>query len=992
MSRVKRLALCLLLTRLAAVGAELPAQAERPFTPAQTAQTMQLPEGFHATVFAAEPDVQQPIGMCVDDRGRVWIAEAFSYPNFAKQGQADRIVILEDTDGDGRADKRTVFYDKLNYVTGIEVGFGGVWVMSPPRLFFIADRNGDDKPDAAPEVLLDGFGTQGNAHNIANGFAWGPDGWLYGTHGRTSWSLVGRPGASERERTRFDGGVYRYHPVRRVWEPFADGCTNPWGIDWDDFGQAFIPNTVDPHLFHAIPGAHYEPWRNRESSRFAYQRIATIADHLHFLGRKDVRAGLGSEAETNLGGGHSHCGILVYLGDNWPERYRNTVLLHNTHGRRINHDLPARKGSGYTASHARDFAVISDPWFMGVSFAPAPDGTVYVTDWSDIGECHTVRNTHRETGRIYKISYGQPAWKRENLAALNDAELVARQLHRNDWQVRHARRLLQERAAAGADLAATRSALQEMLKEQPDVTRKLRALWALHAIGGADDEELIRLLAHTSEHLRAWAVRLLCENRNPSKVARERFVDLAKNDPSALVRLHLSSVLQRLMPAQRWEIAAALLAHGEDAADQNLPLMNWYAIEPLVQEDVRRFVALAEKSALPLVQRHIARRVASLEQPETGLREVVALLTRVDDGARAELLDGLLQGVQGRAALRPPEGWSAAAAILRDRPAVAFKALELGCAFGDADSMAALQRLAANRALPEARRVEAAERVLSSGGDSLAAWLLRALDDPVLQRSALRGLAKFQHPNTVKEVLRVYPALADLAARRDAMQTLASRPVWAAALLGELEAGRIPRADLTAYTVRQIASLGDSKLAARMNRFWGKARQTPKERQRRIDALVLDLSDELTRADLRQGRTLFQTACAACHKLFGEGGQFGPDLTGTQRSSLEYLIQHIVDPDASVARDYQMEVVELADGRVLTGMVLAETETTLTLRTLTEDVPAMKKQIRQQSTASVSVMPEGLLDALTQPQIRDLIGYLQNSAQVPLPAATPPAQ
>jgi putative heme-binding domain-containing protein len=244
----------------------------------------------------------------------------------------------------------------------------------------------------------------------------------------------------------------------------------------------------------------------------------------------------------------------------------------------------------------------------------------------------------------------------------------------------------------------------------------------------------------------------------------------------------------------------------------------------------------------------------------------------------------------------------------------------------------------------------------------------------------------------VKEVLRVYPALADVAARRDAIQALASRPAWAAALLGELEAGRIPRADLTAYTVRQVASLGDRGLAARINRFWGEARQTPKERQRRIDALVLDLSDELDRADLGNGRALFQTACATCHKLFGEGGRFGPDLTGAQRSSLEYLIQHIVDPDASVARDYQMQIVELADGRVLTGMVTAETETTLTLRTLTEDMSATKGQIRKQRTASVSVMPEGLLDALTKPQIRDLMGYLQSPAQVPLPAAPPPAQ
>ncbi len=125
------------------------------------------------------------------------------------------------------------------------------------NFYFIPDRDGDDRPDSEPQVLLDGFGNHANAHNMANGFAWGPDGWLYGTHGRTNWSMIGRPGAPDDERVRFDGGVYRYHPVRHVWEPYADGTTNPWGIDWDDYGQSFICNCVNPHLFHVIPGARY---------------------------------------------------------------------------------------------------------------------------------------------------------------------------------------------------------------------------------------------------------------------------------------------------------------------------------------------------------------------------------------------------------------------------------------------------------------------------------------------------------------------------------------------------------------------------------------------------------------------------------------------------------------------------------------------------------------------------------------------------------------
>ena len=582
-----------------------------PLPPVEAARTMAVPDGFQVTLFAGEPDVKQPIGFCIDDRGRLWVAEAYNYPNHGTS-PGDRIVILEDTNGDGRFDNRTVFYDKLNYVTGIEVGFGGAWVMSPPSFYFIPDRNRDDQPDGKPQVLLNGFGNHANSHNLANGFAWGPDGWLYGTHGRTNWSLLGKPGTPDEDRVRFDGGVYRYHPVRHVWEPFADGTTNPWGIDFDDFGEGFVCNCVNPHLFHVIQGAHYEPWRNRKSSQFAYERIATIADHLHFVGINNVQEGLGTPAEDQAGGGHAHCGTMVYLGDNWPDRYRNTVFMNNIHGRRINHDILRRSGSGYTAAHGRDLMVSRDPWYMGVTLQYGPDGAVFASDWSDTGECHSRRNTRRHTGRIYKISYGKPTFEPVDVSGLSNSELVQLQSHRNDWHVRHARRVLHERAALGRDLSAVRRALHAMYAEQTDVPRKLRALWALRVIGGLDDDFLYRQLDHPSEYIRSWSIRLLCEDGDPPKRALQRFEELAKQGDSPFVRLQLASALQRLRPEQRWKIAAGLVARAEDAEDQNLPLMIWYGIEPLVHEDVRRFVQLASQSKIPLVRRHIARRVAEL--------------------------------------------------------------------------------------------------------------------------------------------------------------------------------------------------------------------------------------------------------------------------------------------------------------------------------------------------------------------------------------------
>jgi len=576
---------------------------EKPFPPLEAAKTMQVPKGFNVTLFAGEPDIKQPIGFCIDDRGRLWVAEANNYPD-KKAGKKDRIIILEDTDGDGTHDKRIVFYDKLEYVSGIEVGFGGVWVMSIPNFYFIPDADYDGVPDGEPVVLLDGFGTHANSHTIANGFAWGPDGWLYGTHGITNWSLPGKPGTPKEKRRRFEGGVWRYHPVRHIWEPFAIGTTNPWGVDWNEYGHAFVCNCVNPHLFHIIQGAHYEPARNRPTGRFAYERIPTIADHLHFTNTKTIRAGIGTPEEDAAGGGHAHSGTMIYLGDNWPAKYRGDVFMNNIHGRRINHDRLARKGSGYAASHAPDVVRARDPWFVGVTLAYGPDGGVYVSDFSDTGECHHTRNTQKHTGRIYKITFGKPKPWKGDIGKLNILELVKLQLHPNEWFARHARRVLHERQANTSVLAKT-------LKSSRSVPLRLRALWALRVTGNLDEKKLEGLLQDSSEHLRAWAIQLLCENRKPSEAARAEFARMAHEDKSPLVRLYLASAMQRLLLKQRVPVLAHLLAHTEDKDDQNLPLMYWYATEPVVAADRVAAVKLLTACQIPKVRQFITHRMAT---------------------------------------------------------------------------------------------------------------------------------------------------------------------------------------------------------------------------------------------------------------------------------------------------------------------------------------------------------------------------------------------
>ena len=586
-----------------------------PRPPAETAAAISLPRGFTATLFACEPDVVQPIGMAIDDRGRIWIAENLSYPNWKSEG-TDRITIIEDSDKDGRHDRRTVFYDKLNYVTGLEVGFGGVWVVSAPNLLFIPDADGDDRPDGPPEVLLDGFGHQG-VHNLVNGCTWGPDGWLYGGHGGSSSGMIGTPGTKDADRVFFDGGVWRYHPTKRRFEAFMRGTTNPWGVDFDDHGQAFISNSVTPHLYHAIQGAHVERRRPSPSSRYAYDVIPPIADHKHWVGDAWNKSGGGTAPQVAVGGGHAHSGCMVYLGGAFPDRYRNTVFMVNIHGDRVNNDLPEPRGSGYVARHGDDFLACADPWFQGLQLRYGPDGSVYLTDWYDTGECHT-RNPDTRNGRIYKITYrdadadadllfaGGIHWPMGDLAKLTGEELVPLHLHPNDFFVRHARRVLQERGKADE---ATHRALRDILDTHPDVTRKLRALWSLHVTGGLTHDDLRALLDHPEEHVRAWAIQLACEDGEPPVMLRVKCQKLARADPSPRVCLALASAAQRWTVGNRLGLVHFLAQRDDLASDPNFPLMVWYAMEPLVKSTPES-MSLVAKSKLPRLREFAARRLA----------------------------------------------------------------------------------------------------------------------------------------------------------------------------------------------------------------------------------------------------------------------------------------------------------------------------------------------------------------------------------------------
>ncbi|MDG2385114.1 MAG: FG-GAP-like repeat-containing protein [Pirellulaceae bacterium] len=967
--------------------------------PQEAAAAMTLPRGFRVQLAAGEPMIHQPIAMTFDHRGRLWIAEAYEYPIRAKEGQGkDKIVILEDTNLDGVFDNRKVFADKLNLISGLEVGFGGVWVGAAPYFMFIPDRDGDDQPDGEPEILLDGFDYR-DTHETLNAFNWGPDGWLYGCHGVFNYSDVGKPGCDDSERMRLTCGVWRYHPVRHKFEAFARGTSNPWGVDFNEYGHAFMTACVIPHMYHMSQGGRYQRQGGQHLNSHTYDDIKTIADHAHFTGQVSDHAWWGRDQNANsqsiydAGGGHAHCGAMIYLGDNWPHQYRNSIFMTNLLGNRINNDVLHRVGSGYVASHGHDFLFANDQWFRCINQRLAPDGSVYLIDWYDKQACHRddKERWDRTNGRVYQVAYGEVKPRSVDLSKLSDGQLANLQLHENEWQVRVSRRILQERAAAKKlNHEAVRHVLLPILKDHPSVSRRLRATWVLHVCGLLHAEDRTFLLnaeGRKSEYLRAWAIQLDAEDGQADDLG--KWIPLAAGDDSPLVRLYLASALQRLPLDDRWQIAKGLLQHADDAADQNVPLMIWYGVEPLVPHNVDRALALVTGSKIPVVRQFVYRRAAA--DPETR-GPLLDLLKNTDDiGLQKQMVGEVAEALSRQGKLSMPVEWPALYSKLAQSSddQLRDQALAISVRFGDASIFPILREIARNQEANASSRENALTALITGKDIELLPLLLEMLDDDMLRLKAIQAMAGYEDESIPVAILARYSTFSPRE-QATALATLSSHASFANRLIEAIADQTVKREHVTAYTIRQLLVLNDQALNKKIERVWGQIGQSTGDKRRRIESLKRQLSsDRLGESDLSHGRTLYEKSCAKCHLLFGEGSRIGPDITGSNRANLDYVLHNIIDPNALIGKDYQTTQMILTNGRVVMGLVKDETDSAVVLQTATEKLVVDKADIDERQLSKMSMMPEGQLDKMTVDQIRDLIAYLASPKQVTLPGTAP---
>lgn len=950
-------------------------------SPQEAVERMTLTSGFDVNVWASEPMMTQPMAFCWDDRGRLWIAENRDYETrgrgFSKFGDS-RILILEDTDHDGVADKRKVFLEGIPFPAAIAVGMGGLWLGAPPNLLFIPDQDGDDRGDMdAIEVRLTGWGIR-DRHETLNSFIWGPDGWLYGCEGFATHSLIGKPAGAgklfkkddpfpkdiqlEGPGTPINGGVWRYHPTKERFEVVAHGFSNPWGIDYDEHGQLFITACVIPHLWHVVPGGIYHRQGGSHYNPYVYGDIRTIVDHKHLS---------------------AHGGASIYLSDAFPEEYHGQLFMANIHEHAVLSDILEPVGSGFVAHHGSEFLKANDDQWIGFSMEIGPGGGVFVLDWHDADICGK-DIWHKESGRIYRIApkESQAAdWpgRYQDLAKLGDEALVQLQTSPSAWHARRARVLLQQRATNGSLASETHGQLRRLHSKDADPRWRLRSMWALHITGGLDEAALISSLDDDDPYVRAWSIQLVCEDGAPAAVL-PLFAEMAKSDPSPVVRLYLAAALQRMDHEDRWSIASGLVTHAEDIKDHNIPKMIWFGIEPMLAGNPNRALQLALGSRIPEIASKVARRL-------TAAGELTALVACMAEpsAARGLLLKGMRDGLRASEQPQAPANWKRVHAELMNDPATKRLAIELAQQFGDRNAARQLLVTLDDQKAETSSRLSALRSLEDVQHPELTAKLIGLLDDGAMRMGAIRAVAAYEDLSLAEALLARYSGF-NADERLAVVQTLASRSKYGYRLTQAIEEGEVEKRDVPAYLVRQLRDV----VGVGFVEVWGSVESLSSDTQAGIEKYRALLTDAaVAAANPNSGRVVFERTCSACHTMYGEGHQLGPDLTGSNRMDLTYILGNVLDPSEEIQDDYKVLVILTDDGRMYAGILVSEDPSQVTLRIAgeAEDVVIPKSEIESRRVDSLSMMPSGLLDTLADREVLDLISFLRTSEQVELPAA-----
>jgi putative heme-binding domain-containing protein len=966
-----------------------------PLSAAESLKRFKVADGLAVDLVAAEPVVRQPLYMTFDERGRMWVVQYIQYPfpaglkvvSYDQYIRAqfdkvplpppnhvrglDKITILEDTKGNGTFDKVKTFADGLNITTAALPGRGGVWVMNPPYLLFYRDKDRTDVAEEKPEVHLSGFGLE-DTHSVANSLAWGPDGWIYGAQGSTCTAKVKVEISGQKKSIDFLGqAIWRYQPETHRFEVFAEGGGNTFGLEIDDKGRIYSGTNGGGYRgVEYVQGGYYvKAWGKHGPLTNPY--AFGYFEHMPHSGN--------TERFTH--------NLIVYGGDALPD-LRGKLLAVNPLQRRVQQDKLESAGSYFKTTEEPFLLTSSDGWFRPIDIKAGPDGAIYITDFYEnrISHVDPRDNWDRTTGRLYRIrtSDYKPA-KPLDMTKLSGKELID-VLHSKDrWHRQTALRVLGDRK--------DRSLIPELRKHVQQNTGQfaLESLWALRLSGGFDAETALKTLDHEDADVRMWCVRLVGDERSVSPEIATKLAKLAEEESDVHVRGQLASSAKRLPGRDALPIITALVKHDEDRTDPHLPLLIWWALESKAEKDRDSVVSLFRDESLwkrPLVEHTVIERLAQRFGMAGGRDNLLACAELLRLAPKPEHTDRVLTGLDkafaGRGAANLPD--ELRDAVLRAWSATPSGAnLSLGLRMGHPEALELCLKLVSNELAHAGRRLEII-RVFGEVDQPkcvpVLLEVLKSTHSAAVKREILSALERYDDRAVPARVLELY---ADQLSEKDGLRAaahalLASRPAWALLFLQAIDAGKINPRAVPLDVVRSIKMHSDAAIAKLVEKHWGQVRpSTSAEKQQEMARLANAL--KAGKGDAKAGKGIFTNTCAKCHKLFGEGGTVGPDLTGYERDKAIYWIENIVDPSAVIREEFTTFVIQTKDGRTLTGVIAEQDKQTVTLKTPEGETKRVaRERIDEMKASPVSIMPEDQMRALTDQEVRDLFAYLMSQA------------